>query len=638
MSLTIKFRIKIKKLHKQKLFKIMGILLSNIRIRGFRGLDNHDVKLDMVTVLTGMNNTGKTSFLKALQIPLGNRMFITQDDFCISNTSVASQIIIDLKIIPIDSDGFQVNEFDADWEILFTEDRIRTNAHEESFVPLRTIVTFDAIKNSYKTKQYILADWPPFEEGDVFWFDVDNGIEKIFSFEELPFFYIDAQRDIIEDIKLRTSYLGRMLSKIEYSDEEIERIENQIRELNESAVSSSAILSNIRTTLKELDSAMDSSSEGVDITPFTKKLRDLNKGLSIYYSDQKDSFSMEYHGMGTRSWSSLLTLKSFVNVLFKKAEAEHEVFFPFISIEEPEAHLHPNAQKKLYSQIVSIPGQKVISTHSTYIAASAELSQIRNVYKDDTKVSFGKIDVTIFDAEELRKIKRQVINSRGDIFFSKVLVFFEGETEEQALPIFAEKYFGKSCVELGIDFIGVGGSGKYLPFVRVANSLKIPWYIFSDGEESAKQAVKKALEKLYEKEITIEQECNVIFLENGQDFERSIIEGDYFDEIKSMFIEIYGENYLENQIHLRNGTLKSKIKTGENCEACGQTILQDVLRNYEDEGLKEAMHDCICANKTSHGPALASHICRAGKELPTKIKELYSKIAIQIFNIEESVT
>ena len=63
---------------------------------------------------------------------------------------------------------------------------------------------------------------------------------------------------------------------------------------------------------------MDTRSEGIEITPFTKKIRDLNKGLSIYYTDSKDSFSMEYHGMGTRKLdSSLLMLKAFISLLSK---------------------------------------------------------------------------------------------------------------------------------------------------------------------------------------------------------------------------------------------------------------------------------------------------------------------------------
>ena len=71
---------------------------------------------------------------------------------------------------------------------------------------------------------------------------------------------------------------------------------------------------------------MDTKSEGVEITPFTKKIRDLNKGITISYSDNKESFPMEYHGMGTRSWSSLLTLKAFINLRNKIAEKEQTPF------------------------------------------------------------------------------------------------------------------------------------------------------------------------------------------------------------------------------------------------------------------------------------------------------------------------
>ena len=97
---------------------------------------------------------------------------------------------------------------------------------------------------------------------NVNWFEVDNGKRTNFYFDEIPFYYMDAQRDILEDTKLRNSYLGKMLSKIEYSQNDIKDIEEQIKSLNEKAVSSSDILSNIKTTLKELDTAMDSRSEG----------------------------------------------------------------------------------------------------------------------------------------------------------------------------------------------------------------------------------------------------------------------------------------------------------------------------------------------------------------------------------------
>lgn len=576
----------------------MSIFVKTIRVSGLRGLQNIEVELEPVTVLTGMNNTGKTSFLKAVQIALGNRQFITQDDFYTSDSNSSDKIIVDIKIVPVGKDGKICNDFSENWEVLFTEDRIMIDAEDKSFIPLRTIVTYDEIKATYKSKQYILPDWPPFEnESRVFWYQAENGKEKAFSYDEVPFFYMDAQRDILEDMKVRNSYLGKMISKIEYSKEDVENIEQQIKELNERAVSISSILSNIKATLKELDSAMDTSSEGVEITPFTKKIRDLNKGLSIYYSDKKDSFSMEYHGMGTRSWSSLLTLKAFINLLDKNAEKEQTPFFPILAIEEPEAHLHPNAQKKLYRQIEGVKGQKIIATHSAYIAASAELHQLRNFYKNDS-VACGAINTEELTPEDIRKIKRQVINTRGELFFSKAIVYCEGETEEQALPIFAEHFFKKTPVEMGINFLGVGGKGNYLPFLRVAEALKIPWFIFSDAEENVKTSVKAQVTECNSNKSEVDV---VVFLTDGNNFEKQLISDGYNEEVRKSIINM--------EI--------PKCHNPQHVEAKKREIA-----SYDDTRLYEII---TCSN-TQYGPVIAEAIIESNKSLPPKVTELFEKI------------
>jgi putative ATP-dependent endonuclease of OLD family len=37
---------------------------------------------------------------------------------------------------------------------------------------------------------------------------------------------------------------------------------------------------------------------------------------------------------------------------------------------------------------------------------------------------------------------------------------------------------------MGVDFVGVGGYGNYLPFLHFAKFLNIPWLILSDGEDT----------------------------------------------------------------------------------------------------------------------------------------------------------
>lgn len=581
----------------------MGIWIKSVRVSGFRGLDNIEVELEKTTILTGMNNAGKTSFLKAIQVALGNRQFISQDDFFIRGNEHSERIIIDLLIAPSEGD-----DFSDDWEILFTTERLRIENGVNSYVPIRTVVIFDPINNSYKTEQFILSEWPSFNNGGMHWYDFSTTTKSSFKFDEIPFFYMDAQRDIIEDTKLKNSYLGRMLSKIEYSDEDILAIETQIQTLNERTVSGSPILSNIKTSLQNLDSALGRNGAGIDLTPFTKKIRDLSKGLSIYYTDNQDSFSMEYHGMGTRSWSSLLVLKAFISLLSRNAISEDSVFFPILCIEEPEAHLHPNAQKKLYSQMNEIAGQKIISTHSPYIAAAAELKQIRNFYKV-VSINVGVIDTASLSAEDERKINRQVVNTRGEMFFSKLIVLFEGETEEQALPIFFQKYFGKSPVEMGVDFIGVGGCYNYLPFLRFTEALKIPTLIFSDADT---QLIIDSVKKQFLEAKPRQSPSDFItFLDFGNDFERQLIIDGFQPSIKNTILSFDEYN---NEQH-REGKLAKRAAEVE---------------SFNDE----ILHQNLCANKTKYGPAVAEYIVDSGVVLPSKVNLLFDRIR-EILSIAE---
>lgn len=612
----------------------MGILLKKVRIHGFRGLLNFEMDLEPITVITGTNNAGKTSFLKALQIVFGNISFLSKEDFSIINETINDKIVIDVLIIPVDDNFVQVENFSEEWETLFTEEKITIEAAGNQSINLRTSVTIDNIKNVIKTKQYIQDEWVEFiDAAGLNWYDTENGVEKSFFYENIPFFYINADRDIIEDIKLKSSYLGKLLSNIEYAPADILSIEAQIKALNEQAVNSSDILSRIEASLKELDTAMDNVNNGVNISPFPKKVRDLNKGISIQYSD----FSMEYHGMGTRSWSSLLTLKSFVTQFSQTLEASGEPFYPIVAIEEPEAHLHPNAQKKLYAQIAGIPGQKIISTHSTYIAASANLNEIRNVYKNSEGVKCGKIDITLLSTEDVRKINRQVINTRGELFFSKVIVFFEGETEEQALPIFAQKHFGKSFSDLGIDFIGINGFGNYFPFIYFAEKLNIKWFILSDGEKDVIKKIEKVLKAIYTvDEIKLSDYENVLILENEYDFEKYFINCGYRDKIIETFELLYGEGFIENFIKKRDGSIAKKIQTKEVCDKCDQNIYENILRDYTgDDGFLEALNDAMSDNKTQYAPILAQLIIDSELGIPPIIVELFEKIGEYIFKKTE---
>ena len=518
------------------------ILIDKIRIDGFRGLRNFAMDLKSTTVLTGMNNVGKTSILKAMQLALGSRYSITVEDFNIHDGIRSSKIIVDIRIVPIKDDGNRDVNFDDDWEIYFGSDNLQLDSDGNAMLCLRTTVSINPADSSFMYEQKALTAW---NEPGGNWKDIAT-TEYRLKKDNIPFFYIEPQRDIIDDLKNKTSYLGKMLSHIadEYDAASLEELERRIRELNEATINNSATLRDIQTMLGEVDSALDRHGSQVTITPFAKKMRDLNKNMSIQYGDHHDSFPMDYHGMGTRSWSSIMTFKAFLKHntdVIEHSDADTKIYYPVIAFEEPEAHLHSNAQKQLYAQISDMKGQKIIATHSPYIAACANLSEINVIYKDGNQVICGNLDTENLDAEEQRKLKQKVINTYGEMLFSKAIVLFEGETEDQALPIFSEKFYGKPAFTYGINFISVGGAGQYAPFIFFCRKYNIPWYIFSDGEEDTKTKVEKAVQKaLNDNTKTLGTCANIFVIANDTDFEGMLLNEGYQTEIIQALQNIKG--------------------------------------------------------------------------------------------------
>ena len=584
-----------------------NILIDRLRISNFRGLEDFKINLSKTTVLTGVNNAGKTTVLKALQLALGNRAFITTDDLYIKQAIRADKIIIDIRIIPVDEKGKRIQLFDEIWESTFKEIAIMFETDGNAYFPLRTVLEYNAFKGDFDKTQSVLKEW---ESNDIEWKKLESSRLKL-STESLPFYYIEAQRDVVEDMRLRTSFLGKMLSQVSksYSSNDIEALEELIKNINEEAINRSDILTIIQVALSGVDATIDNKGSNIAITPFAKKIRDLNKNITIEYGEKDDAFMMDYHGMGTRSWSSLLTFKAFLNQIQISAEkTEDTPYFPIIAIEEPEAHLHPNAQKKLYHQINEMPGQKIISTHSPYVAACAELSEIRDLYKNkkDGKVYVGALDCEIISPNDLRKIRQKVINTKGEILFSKALVLFEGETEEQAFPIMAEKYFRCSASELGIDFVGVGGAGQYYPFIKLAADLNIPWYIFSDGEDMPVSQMTSAVKDNKGSSFTnIKNENNIFIIDNKEDFEKYIIRLDYLLDIKNV---IKAEE-LPKCLNIRHKNKKA-----------------DEIDKFTSEHIlvESKIH------KTQYALIYANAICHSVKPLPPLVTSLFDKIKIDL--------
>lgn len=600
------------------------IRIDKVRIHGFRGIDNVEIALNNTTVLIGQHNSGKTSIIKALHLALGDYMkYLSKEDFHLdSSGNQAQEIIVDIRIIPTDQDGTRINTFSTGWQRIL-QDNIQVDSSGKTFFAFRNLVKGDKALGRYVLEKLELPEW----KDSADWF-LSSGLKRLtMKWDSFRLISVDAQRDISSEIKERSSIIGRFLANLTYDPGAVAEIENKLQEINDLAVSKSAELTLLKDHLSGLNTTF-SGSGITDLTPVPKKIRDLSKGMSASFGETSgSSFLMEYHGMGTRSWASMLVVKSFIELLETKFTSETIEFFSILAAEEPEAHLHPNAQRTLYKQLDSTSGQKIISTHSPYVASMAKFSQIVHTIKKEGKVLTQILDPSMSDSDK-KILERELFRTHGELIFANALVLFEGETEYQVLPLLFESYFGLPPFELGVNFISVNGSGeKYRPFLKLAHDFSIQFFIFSDGEKKAVSQLQKCYREVFNTSDDILHHPNIIFLE-GSDFEDYLLENGFESTLKKAIEEVLGEGAIDTYIEKHEGEQGRRRRTDKICEKCNQYIYENEEKDYTGaEGRKAAIHAIIDSNKPGFGRKVAEILAQGSPDdFPPKIRQLFDTI------------
>lgn len=608
-----------------KRVKKLAIILSKVRISNYRSIEYLSLELKLLNLLIGQNNTGKTNFLKAINLAISGAIDISEDDIFVAQGERIERtktVVIDIFFQPTDDSGNTCIEFSEFWTDVFTDSWITTSI-DGNFVGIRTEVKFDPIKDSYVMSRHCIRQWGKSIE--------DSTIEtKRSMFTEdmrayLSSFYMDANRDIVHDLRNRKSYFGRVTSSYDLTEETISEIEAQLNTANAKIIESIPSLQQTKERISSIGQTIGAASSSIEIEPLARKITDLNKGMDIVMKDGKAAyFPIAQHGYGTRSWISFLTLFAFVENKNQKLKDDDEQQFIMLTMEEPEAHLHPHAQRQLFEQISRFAGQKIVSTHSPSIIAQSSLTDTIHFSKRD-----GKTYAIRYKAEDdhndIEKIFREVINTHADILFASAVVLCEGITEEQALPVYFNEFFKCAPSSLGVSFINTGGKSKYKPFLYIVRDFDIPWFIFSDGEAEAITDINSAI-----KEVFGVDDCktldNVIVLENGDDYEDHLIREGYSGLIVEAICEYENDlSYFNSYIIRMNG----------------QKRKGNGIRNYsEKNGQHDALVDLCHENKTCYALPVAKKIIGnsdLGKRIPSKVRELFSAIADRICAVKAPI-
>ncbi|MDO5151364.1 MAG: AAA family ATPase [Oscillospiraceae bacterium] len=551
----------------------MDIMVSHVRIKNFRSLENVDVKLGINNILIGQNNVGKSNFLKAIDIAFNGSKTLTEDDIFVEKDERLSKdkkAIIDIKIVPSNNN----KEFSDFWNGIFTENWITVDETNVNYVGIRTIIEYDVLRNDYYIVRKNISEWN--ESIDSSKADKRQSFNNAMV-EYLNSFYMDAKRDIIDDLKDRKSYFGRVTSKIDLEEDKIQELEGKLNDINQEIIDNIEVIGETKNNLSKISNTLGNEDNSINIEPISRKISDLHKGIDITYRDgEAAAFSVSQHGMGTRSWISFLTLGAYVNYYrntIKKDDSEADSFV-ILSLEEPEAHLHPQAQRHIYKQLTDFAGQNIVSTHSSSVLAQTDLESIIQFKKENGKTIVKRFNTDIYQPHELKKIRREVIRTHGELIFSNAIILCEGITEEQALPVYFEEFFGIEPLFCGINIAGIGGQ-NYKTYLKFIKELELKWYIFSDGEHETIKTIIRAIQEIGDKGI--DEYPNIVVLDNENDFEKMIINSVDNDLIISSINEEHGDqDYFKNYKERYNQKPDSKrIKTSEICPECRQNIYID---------------------------------------------------------------
>lgn len=420
--------------------------ITKIQLRNFRLLK--DLKLDLeeiISIVIGKNNCGKTSLLSALNKFIGDKSSsnsFAYDDFNIEFKSKLYSYIKDNKIVWEKQDGISLlifieyNEKDELSNIsnlmldLNPDNRIVVLKFEYSL----DIDNFNKMKEKfeeYKSKHIVLSS----DELECFenfaksqhkkFFKVrrkavqyDNSIQdvnldefidldkkKVDISKIINFKYIGARRSItnIENDGTLSDLSSKYYEKTEINDSQSKAIEDFENALIETDSKLSAIYDDLFEDVVEKVKKFGGMKKDETVIKVISSLqrRELLKGnTTVVYDDNNHYLPESYNGLGYLNLISMIfeieTLLSDFRKDNMKDVKPADVNLLFI--EEPEAHTHPKMQYIFIKNIKDILEegsngsnnnksfelQTIITTHSSHIVSECEFDNIKYFRKDSS--------------------------------------------------------------------------------------------------------------------------------------------------------------------------------------------------------------------------------------------------------------
>ena len=471
--------------------KLTKVIINNFRSFG----EEQVIEFNNQTVLIGNNSSGKTTVLQALSKLFSDKQsdrIIRKSDFHLPKGSRPGENARNLFIETIfEFDIPDVPSYDPAIPLFFEHFTVSQD-FVKPFLRIRLESSWEddgTVEGSVDTQIYYISS----DEDTIRDEDKHHAPRK--DLDKIRVLYVPASRTPEKELgNASGSMLSRLVNSINWTEDEIHEITDKIEELNNTFLSETGALSQINQEIQKSwelyheDNRFSQAELTINSSEMAAALRQI--ALKFSPTTTEEAFTVSDLGDGLRSIFYFSLVDSILDIELQITKDREEnpdnprfklipPVLTILAIEEPENHIAPHHIGKLVKRFNQLSNndnsQVILTSHSPAIVKRIEPEDLRYLRIEN---SSGDSQTIISDiklpkeTQESYKYIKGAIQAYPELYFAKLVILGEGDSEELLLPKIFD-LLGKEIDSAQISIVPLGGRHVNY-FWKLLNSLKIP--------------------------------------------------------------------------------------------------------------------------------------------------------------------
>lgn len=474
--------------------------LSKIKLRNYRcfGSEEQSIPVDNLTAFIGNNSAGKTAALSALNSLFSENSsdrILQRSDFHLPKELKPGEMEKqDMHIEAVfEFEELKSEEGGGKYSIpTFFQHLVVDNPGGLPYLRVRLDATWEkssTIEGSIDSKICFIT-CP--ESAEI---DTEHCIAAPRrDLDKIRVIYVPAVRDPSKQLKNASgTMMYQIMNSINWHEDTKESVTTKIRELNKEFEKENGVSmfgSSLAKQWKIYDSDARYSTatlrfNSTDIETAIKKTE-----VVFEPTETGKEYTIDQMGDGLRSLFYISMVDSILDVegqMQKELETDPSntsfsrkpPILTIVALEEPENHIAPHLLGKLVGNLRNIAGkdnaQAIMTSHSPAIVKRVDPENLRYFRIDQESLATKVRSITLPEKESTAdqyKYIKEAVKAYPELYFAKLVILGEGDSEEIILPKCWEAINGSVDVG-GISVVPLGGR-HVNHFWRLLNNLQIP--------------------------------------------------------------------------------------------------------------------------------------------------------------------